>query len=394
MIGTVCAAAIYNNVSSFIIFQHSSITDDSLDHLSWECLRVLPILISIFQEPVLIYNRVCVMFVTFFDTCMVSIAALIVWKIRPIFVFFPWLTIACLDGVYLSSALTKVPDGAWFTLTLSTVLASLFILWRFGKEQQWQAEAEDRFPTSHLVHLTKDGQLEMKPKYGGEPVSMIKGLGIFFDKGGETTPLVFTQFLSKLVAAPEVMIFFHLRPVESPTIPPENRYNCSRLGIPNCYRLVVRHGYADVIITPNLAALILEQVRHFIITSGAIRKIGPVSPAVAKPETNLDAVTPVPQVEKAPKSSEEQETSVSDVTKNTRSEDAVAKDLARLQEAYDHQILYIIGKEQMRIKTGTAIWRRVLLSVFLWLRENTRTKIANLRVPTERVIEVGFVKDV
>jgi hypothetical protein len=29
-------------------------------------------------------------------------------------------------------------------------------------------------------------------------------IGIFFDKAGETTPAVFTQFLSKLVAAPEV----------------------------------------------------------------------------------------------------------------------------------------------------------------------------------------------
>ena len=48
----------------------------------------------------------------------------------------------------------------------------------------------------------------------------------------------------------------------------------------------------------------------------------------------------------------------------------------------------------MRVRAGTSIWRKVLLNVFLWLRENTRTKIANLRVPTERVIEVGFVKDV
>ena len=69
-------------------------------------------------------------------------------------------------------------------------------------------------------------------------------------------------------------------------------------------------------------------------------------------------------------------------------------DLAKLQQAYEHQILYIIGKEQMRIKLGTNIWRKILLHAFLWIRENTRTKIANLRVPTDRVIEVGFVKDV
>jgi KUP system potassium uptake protein len=82
---------------------------------------------------------------------MVSLAALIVWKRSPYLVFFPWLIIACMDGLYLSSSLEKVPDGAWFTLVLSAVLTSILILWRFGKEQQWQAEADDRFPTSHLV---------------------------------------------------------------------------------------------------------------------------------------------------------------------------------------------------------------------------------------------------
>ncbi len=48
----------------------------------------------------------------------------------------------------------------------------------------------------------------------------------------------------------------------------------------------------------------------------------------------------------------------------------------------------------MRVKVGTKIWRRILLSMFLWMRDNTRTKVANLRVQTDRVVEVGFVKDV
>src|SRR5262245_9961364 len=62
---------------------------------------------------------VCVMFVTFFDTCMVTLVAILVWRINPYFVFLPWLTVACLDGAFLSSVLTKVPDGAWFTILLA-----------------------------------------------------------------------------------------------------------------------------------------------------------------------------------------------------------------------------------------------------------------------------------
>lgn len=76
---------------------------------------------------------VCVMFVTFFDTCMVALAAVFVWRFSPFLVFIPWLLIACHDGSYLSLALDKVLTGGWFTLTLSAILAVVFLCWRYGK---------------------------------------------------------------------------------------------------------------------------------------------------------------------------------------------------------------------------------------------------------------------
>ncbi|KAH7417012.1 potassium transporter-domain-containing protein [Cadophora sp. MPI-SDFR-AT-0126] len=322
---------------------------------------------------------VCVMFVTFFDSCMVSLAALIVWRLPYYVVFLPWLVFACLDGLYLSASLVKVPDGAWFTLLLSGLITCFLILWRFGKESQWFAEAEDRFPTTHLVEKGDDGAVKLTRLYGGDNLSSIKGFGIFFDKAGETTPAVFTQFLSKLVAAPEIMVFFHLRPLETPSIAPEDRYTVTRVAIPNCYRLVVRHGYMDEVITPDLASLICEQVRNFIVCQGASLKSTPSTSI----QTQDVSFTPLPRYDE-----KRQE------MKLLATEETIATDLAKLQHAFDRQVLYIIGKEQMRIKSGTGWWRKAMLHAFLWLRDNTRTKIANLRVQPDRVIEVGFVKEV
>ncbi|KAI9053722.1 hypothetical protein LZ554_002673 [Drepanopeziza brunnea f. sp. 'monogermtubi'] len=367
MIGTVVAAAVYNNTTS-------------------------------------LGNAygVCVMFVTFFDSCMVSLAALIVWRLPYYVVFIPWLIFACLDGLYLSAALVKVPQGAWFTLLLSGFITSLLILWRFGKEQQWQAEAEDRFPTTHIVEQGDDGAAKLTQLYGGDNLSTIKGFGIFFDKAGETTPLIFSQFISKLVAAPEVMVFFHLRPLETPSVAPENRYTVTRIAIPNCYRLVVRHGYMDEVITPDLASLVCEQIWNFIVDScqgGGVSVQHPdrdMSHAHAHPSPLRDRHTFTPPLrrhdEKGSSPSSASESRAVVVVAMT--EETVAADLAKLQHAFDRQVLYIIGKEQMRIKNGTGFVRKMLLTAFLWLRENTRTKIANLRVQPDRVIEVGFVKDV
>jgi KUP system potassium uptake protein len=71
---------------------------------------------------------VCVIMVTFFDTFMVTLVALIVWLLPWYVVVFPAITIITLDSIYLSAAITKVPLSAWFTLTLAAVLAIFFII--------------------------------------------------------------------------------------------------------------------------------------------------------------------------------------------------------------------------------------------------------------------------
>ena len=98
--------------------------------------------------------------------------------------------------------------------------------------------------------------MRLADRYDGTPLSTTRGFGIFFDKAGETTPIVFSQFVLKLTAMPEVSVFFHLRPLEIPSVAAENRHTVSRLAIPNYYRLVVRYGYNNEIISPDLASVV------------------------------------------------------------------------------------------------------------------------------------------
>ncbi|KAJ9623798.1 hypothetical protein H2204_011090 [Knufia peltigerae] len=345
---------------------------------NWLLMIGTILIASIYNNTTSLGNAygVCVMFVTFFDTCMVSLTAIFVWRFSPFLVFFPWLIIACMDGTFLSSALTKVPDGAWFTITLAIILASVFLLWRFGKEQQWLAEAEDRFPTSHFVQVGLDKQLQLSKRFESDRLSTIKGFGVFFDKAGETTPIIFSQFALKLTAVPEVMVFFHLRPLETPSVPPSERHTISRLAIPHCYRLVVRYGYNDEVITPDLAGVIYEQIRLFLMSRDPKSILN-----LAKEEKSSEDSGP----------ETEQQQDDSGVGGGGESYGA---ELARLDAAYAHKVIYIMGKEQMKIKPKTNYFRKALLWAFLWIRDNTRTKMANLNVPMDRVIEVGFLKQI
>ena len=342
----------------------------------------------------------CVILVTFLTTSMVALVALIVWRLPLTVVITCYVIFAALDGLYLSSSATKVPDGAWFTLVLAFVLSSIFILWRFGKEQQWRAEASDRFPLAHMLtsrdETSKDLQsLCFTAPFGGSLISSINGMGIFFDKAGarSTTPTVFIHFLQKFHTTCEVAIFFHLRPLPIPSVPIEDRYSVTRcpistpgekkLPMQSWFRLVIRHGYTDVVVTHDLGMLVFEQVRNFIIREGAEEGASKAARTIHvshEDQPNLACTTESAQRKTPIRPSFEQM--------------SVSMKLANIQRAYESQVIYVVGKEQMRITEDTPLFRRVALNAFLWLRDNTRSKVQALNLAVDKLIEVGFVKEV
>lgn len=291
-------------------------------------------------------------------TCMVALVAILVWRL-PLYIVLPvWLIFAALDGAYLSSVLQKVPQGAWFTIALAAILCSIFTVWRFGKEAQWKAESLDQLPLSALVKsdLATSGSssksLVLSETFGGVPVSTVPGLGIFFDKAGDPThlPACFAHFVIKFAARPSVIIFFHMRPLTVPSVALEERYVITRTsGLVNCYNVTLRHGYMDDVLHPGLARELVGQI-ELTISYGR------------RPD---------------------------------------AAELEMLRAAYGSQMVYILGKEVMKVKTGSSITSRItgffrsfVLWMFLWMRENSRTKLADLNIDADKLIEVGFLKEI
>lgn len=214
----------------------------------------------------------------------------------------------------------KVPNGAWFTLLLAVILAAFFTLWRYGKESQWSSESQGQRELSDVVQ---------------ENFTPVEGFAIFFDKTGSFVPQCYEQWLQKFRAQPEIVVLMHLRSLSVPHVTAEDRFAVAKTSIPNVYRLVVRYGYGDHIITPDLSNMVYGEIRKAI--------------------TNSDR-------------------------------------LEQLDKAYRSQTLFLLGKEKLRIGKSS-ILRRLALGLFLWIRENCRNRIEKLNVPIDRLIEIGFVKE-
>jgi KUP system potassium uptake protein len=300
---------------------------------------------------------VCVIIVTFITTCMVTLVSIIIWRHNILLVLPIFLIFAALDGVYLSSALTKVPTGAWFTLLLAAILSCIFILWRYGKEQQWTSESLSLIPASALVTPSSSTtKINLTQKFGSHPVTLTPGIGIFFDKVGSHMPIVFTQFILKFNAMPSLLIFLHFRPLSVPSIPDSERWVIQRVpGLPSCYRVTVRHGYTDDVVTPSMGTTIIEQLILFI--------TGDYNPVTGQ-------------------------------TSSAEHTEEVRRELEELERARERGCVYVLGKEQMKIREGTNIFRRAVLWCFLFLRENSRGKMADVNLEVNEMVEVGFVKEI
>ncbi|KAK8111532.1 potassium uptake protein [Apiospora kogelbergensis] len=292
---------------------------------------------------------VCAILVTLLSTFMVALVALLVWEVRVYYVLPVFLIFFAIDATYTSAVLTKIPQGAWFTLAFGAILSSILMLWRYGKEAQWAAESTKRLRPESLLNL-KRSPPHLARQWGGTRIGTVPGLGIFFSKSDDpgVVSTSFAQFLTKFAARPRVVVFFHVRSLPVPHVGPDDRYIVARARSavfgPHAYRVVLRHGYADDILRPGLDADIVHQIER--ILSGG----DPSSLA------ELDA----------------------------------------LRAAYTAQTVYVVGKETMRLRqqAGIRVWlRRMALTVFLCILDNSRAKMADMDLDADRIVEVGFVTD-
>lgn len=359
----------------------------------------------------------CVVLVTFITTCLVALVALIVWRTHWWIVLPIWLIFVTLDGLFLSSAATKFVDGAWFTFVLALILASFFILWRYGKEQQWKCEAKHHLRPQDLLIKDGTGKTKLAEKLGGGDIFTVKGLGIFFDKaGGAKMPAVYEEFIRKFQAQQDVHVFLHLRALQVPHVCDDERFEIAATRQPSCYRVVLRHGYNDRPVNADLGAVVYAKLREAVQSSAFSPRAAVPAPLTVATAATATATTPVldnnTNADAAVAETAEvaagdydpidiagHSTGLSYSPVENRDGNwlrpTVSERLAALESAYATQVVYIVGKEQLRLlENKNGLFKRVVLSIFLWFRDNTRAKVAKMNIPVDKLVEVGFVREI
>ncbi|KAK3045021.1 hypothetical protein LTS18_014766 [Coniosporium uncinatum] len=275
---------------------------------------------------------------------------------------------------------------------------------------------------NQLVIRGEDGRLHLPEGMGSGELTTIKGItppiqrppfaqtpalfcmAVFFDKAGTDVPTVCEEFLRKFEAKPDIQIFLHLRALARPHVADDEKYTVVQTSIADTYRVVVRHGYNDRVVSAGLGRVVYQEVRRFVAGSGGSGRssgsdVGGGAAAAAAPMTS-GAVTEADNVD-AHEGTVGTAAAVSGAARLSSIEGPhgdvdlrISRRLNRLDSAFQRQVVYIVGKEQLRLLTQHNVVKRMVLGLFLWVRENTGTKVAGMRIPVEKLVEIGFVREI
>ncbi|ORY98606.1 potassium transporter-domain-containing protein [Syncephalastrum racemosum] len=200
-----------------------------------------------FKDTVALGNAygACITMVLFITTLLMTLTTIIVWRWNVVFSLLFLCFFGLIDGAYLTATLRKVPEGAWFTVALALALAVIMMIWKYGMLQQWAYEAGMRTDMRKNEILSPAEFLVSEKGH-----STLAGLLIVFDPiGSSDTPPSFQRFLDTVDALPAAVIFCHIRKVNMPSVPEDERLIVFRTPSSDhhpIYRIILRQGFNDL----------------------------------------------------------------------------------------------------------------------------------------------------
>lgn len=389
-----------------------------IPEINW-ILMIITIAIAIgFRDTTLIgnaYGLACmtVMFVTTFLMALV----LVFVQQRNIllggaFLLFFWL----IEGVYLSSALMKVPQGGWVSLLLSFVFMVIMFVWYYGTHKKYSFDLHNKVPLRWILGLG--------PSLG---IVRVPGVGLIYSELATGVPAIFSHFVTNLPAFHTVLVFVCVKSVPVPYVSPEERFLIGRI-CPRPYRMyrcIVRYGYKDIqrdngdfenLLIQSLAEFIqMEAIepslsssdsasfdgRMAVISSARtplqgnsslvvvseLEDFGTINTIQSSKSLTLQSLRSCYDDERPPMRQQVR----FQLPPNIAMDPAVREELMELIQAKEAGVAYIMGHSYVKARRSSSFFKKLVIDIgYSFLRKNCRGPSVALNIPHISLIEVGM----
>ena len=356
------------------------------------------------------------MTVMFITTFLMTLVAIFVWQksvlIAVVFLLFFWV----IEGVYLSAAFIKVPQGGWVPLVLSFIFMIVMYVWHYGTRRKYSYDLHNKVSLKWLLGLG--------PSLG---IVRVPGIGLIYTELATGIPAIFSHFVTNLPAFHQVLVFVCVKSVPVPYVSPEERFLIGRV-CPRPYRMyrcIVRYGYKDIQrddgdfenhLIQSIAEFIqMEAVQPQFSSSEASssldgrmavissRNYDYASSLIVSEQEDIGVDISIPSSRSATLQSLQ---SVYDdetpqvrrrrvrfqLPENTGMDPDVREELLDLIQAKEAGVAYIMGHSYVKARKSSSFLKKLVIDIgYSFLRKNCRGPAVALNIPHISLIEVGMI---
>uniref|UniRef100_A0A7N0URN9 Potassium transporter n=1 Tax=Kalanchoe fedtschenkoi TaxID=63787 RepID=A0A7N0URN9_KALFE len=386
-----------------------------IPEINW-ILMLLTLAITIgFQDTTMIgnaYGLVC-MSVMFITTGLMTLVIIFVWQRSVLLALAVLLFFGSVEGVYLSAAFMKVPQGGWVPLALSCIFLVIMYVWHYGTCKKYEFDVHNKVPLKWLIGLG--------PSLG---IVRVPGIGLIYSELATGVPAIFSHFVTNLPAFHNILVFVCVKSVPVPHVPPEERFLIGRV-CPRPYRMyrcIVRYGYKDIQHDDeNFEDQLIQCIAEFIQMEAAEPRLSESSSvdgrmAVLSSSRNFESSSSliIEEVEDFTVSVQIQDrTSVSLQSVQSAFEDEtpqnrrrvrfqlpespamdpeVKEELLDLIQGQESGVAYIMGHSYVKARQSSSHLKRLAINIgYSFLRKNCRGPAVALNIPHISLIEVGMI---
>ncbi|HEX8486301.1 MAG TPA: potassium transporter Kup [Sphingomonas sp.] len=168
----------------------------------------------------------------FITAVMLGVLARRVWK-WPRLVTWPVVGVfLTIDGAYLASNMTKIPDGGWFPLFVGAIVFTLLTTWSKGRQLMIDRLREAAMPLRIFIDSAASS------------ASRVPGTAVFMTSTAEGVPHALLHNLKHNKVLHERVILLTVKIAGQPYWPENDRAHRESLG-EGFHRLILRYGFME-----------------------------------------------------------------------------------------------------------------------------------------------------
>ncbi|MGH7027676.1 potassium transporter Kup [Brevundimonas sp.] len=160
-----------------------------------------------------------------------------------------------IDGVFLTSNLLKIPDGAWMPLVLGGGLVLIMWTWVRGTQILTEKTHKDSLPLGDLIEMLK-----------ARPPHRAPGTAIFLTSDPEVAPVALMHNLKHNKVLHEKNVILTVHTADRPRVPDDQRVSMEPIS-DDFKRLTITYGFMETPNVPRALGLCRKQGLKFDIMS-------------------------------------------------------------------------------------------------------------------------------